>query len=121
MNGKMVRIGNVIRRAFRRVFLLEALIKTFKQLTYKQVIFYSLILLSVIISLVFVYNNYAFYDRPIAKVIETHTEETTDVTDQYGNEDTITIQNITDRKSTRLNSSHVAISYAVFCLKKKTT
>src|SRR5690625_5699387 len=25
-----------------------------------------------------------------------------------------------DRKSTRLNSSHVAISYAVFCLKKKT-
>ena len=25
-----------------------------------------------------------------------------------------------DRKSTRLNSSHVVISYAVFCLKKKT-
>src|SRR5437660_6338924 len=30
-------------------------------------------------------------------------------------------QNGQDRKSTRLNSSHVAISYAVFCLKKKTT
>src|SRR5690606_28572383 len=27
----------------------------------------------------------------------------------------------TDRKSTRLNSSHVKISYAVFCLKKKKT
>src|SRR5438874_10458941 len=27
----------------------------------------------------------------------------------------------TDRKSTRLNSSHVEISYAVFCLKKKKT
>src|SRR5699024_12086264 len=26
---------------------------------------------------------------------------------------------ISDRKSTRLNSSHVSISYAVFCLKKK--
>src|SRR5690625_6382272 len=26
---------------------------------------------------------------------------------------------LVDRKSTRLNSSHVAISYAVFCLKKK--
>src|SRR5260221_3538990 len=26
---------------------------------------------------------------------------------------------ITDRKSTRLNSSHTVISYAVFCLKKK--
>src|SRR5690625_6076321 len=34
----------------------------------------------------------------------------------YALEDTIR-----DRKSTRLNSSHVAISYAVFCLKKKKT
>src|SRR6266702_5933211 len=31
---------------------------------------------------------------------------------------TFTLADI-DRKSTRLNSSHVAISYAVFCLKKK--
>src|SRR5438874_7406154 len=29
------------------------------------------------------------------------------------------VQQQTDRKSTRLNSSHVEISYAVFCLKKK--
>src|SRR5690349_23368544 len=28
-------------------------------------------------------------------------------------------QKLEDRKSTRLNSSHVEISYAVFCLKKK--
>src|SRR5256885_11352158 len=28
---------------------------------------------------------------------------------------------ILDRKSTRLNSSHLVISYAVFCLKKKKT
>src|SRR5690625_2055040 len=28
------------------------------------------------------------------------------------------LEEIIDRKSTRLNSSHVAISYAVFCLKK---
>src|SRR5690606_39526944 len=28
---------------------------------------------------------------------------------------------VPDRKSTRLNSSHVKISYAVFCLKKKNT
>src|SRR5690625_6454964 len=28
-------------------------------------------------------------------------------------------EELQDRKSTRLNSSHVAISYAVFCLKKK--
>ena len=31
------------------------------------------------------------------------------------------IQVIQDRKSTRLNSSHKPISYAVFCLKKKKT
>src|SRR5690242_21612493 len=31
------------------------------------------------------------------------------------------VAGIEDRKSTRLNSSHMSISYAVFCLKKKTT
>src|SRR3954464_2141937 len=30
------------------------------------------------------------------------------------------VQTCADRKSTRLNSSHTIISYAVFCLKKKT-
>src|SRR5256885_8146399 len=30
------------------------------------------------------------------------------------------VQELQDRKSTRLNSSHLVISYAVFCLKKKT-
>src|SRR3989442_6688085 len=30
-------------------------------------------------------------------------------------------RDVEDRKSTRLNSSHVRISYAVFCLKKKKT
>src|SRR5258705_5660716 len=31
----------------------------------------------------------------------------------------LVICNLGDRKSTRLNSSHLGISYAVFCLKKK--
>src|SRR5262245_64059678 len=31
-----------------------------------------------------------------------------------------TASELEDRKSTRLNSSHLGISYAVFCLKKKT-
>src|SRR5690625_6132911 len=31
----------------------------------------------------------------------------------------VTGVSVQDRRSTRLNSSHVAISYAVFCLKKK--
>src|SRR5690625_5349227 len=35
--------------------------------------------------------------------------------------DTTYAELVKDRKSTRLNSSHVAISYAVFCLKNKQT
>src|SRR2546430_13443946 len=31
----------------------------------------------------------------------------------------VTLRNVLDRKSTRLNSSHSQISYAVFCLKQK--
>src|SRR5690606_41404825 len=31
----------------------------------------------------------------------------------------VALEQLRDRKSTRLNSSHVKISYAVFCLKKK--
>src|SRR2546426_4786792 len=33
----------------------------------------------------------------------------------------MTCKEVLDRKSTRLNSSHLVISYAVFCLKKKIT
>src|SRR5688572_31415074 len=36
-----------------------------------------------------------------------------------GDEDALTLKQPLDRKSTRLNSSHSQISYAVFCLKKK--
>src|SRR5437773_9660314 len=37
-----------------------------------------------------------------------------------GGEDAMHTARLVDRKSTRLNSSHITISYAVFCLKKKT-
>src|SRR5690606_41182958 len=37
----------------------------------------------------------------------------------YGENTENAIGKMLDRKSTRLNSSHVKISYAVFCLKKK--
>src|SRR5690625_5916968 len=52
-------------------------------------------------------------DNPMElKVGDSYVEEGVTV-DGEENEDVV----ITDRKSTRLNSSHVAISYAVFCLK----
>src|SRR5207245_5903719 len=38
----------------------------------------------------------------------------------FGGSDLLTLGAHSDRKSTRLNSSHGSISYAVFCLKKKT-
>src|SRR5260221_10789839 len=41
--------------------------------------------------------------------------------DQQLSEDERMIRDAADRKSTRLNSSHTVISYAVFCLKKKKT
>src|SRR5690348_17847619 len=37
------------------------------------------------------------------------------------NKKAYTTHDVTDRKSTRLNSSHPSISYAVFCMKKKNT
>src|SRR5947199_7217533 len=39
--------------------------------------------------------------------------------DRRADDDPGQIRERTDRKSTRLNSSHLGISYAVFCLKKK--
>src|SRR5690242_21629967 len=49
-------------------------------------------------------------DEQIAKLFQDFTQVDASTTRKYGG---------TDRKSTRLNSSHMSISYAVFCLKKK--
>src|SRR5690625_4758332 len=51
-------------------------------------------------------------ETPLLKV-------TTDDGDFYIKNEALNPTGSQDRKSTRLNSSHVAISYAVFCLKKK--
>src|SRR2546430_4605298 len=48
-------------------------------------------------------------------------EDTVTVTGVAGAVSWFTVMLRPDRKSTRLNSSHSQISYAVFCLKKKTT
>lgn len=65
------------------------------KLTSRQVIFYSLILLCIIFSIVFVNHNYSFYERSIAKVIEVDMGDVTNVKDRHGNQDVISIQNIT--------------------------
>src|SRR5690606_42006988 len=43
----------------------------------------------------------------------------TSIVQRVAQHDPAAAANLLDRKSTRLNSSHVKISYAVFCLKKK--
>src|SRR5437660_8006873 len=45
--------------------------------------------------------------------------DATKALNQSQNANSAAMAALLDRKSTRLNSSHVAISYAVFCLKKK--
>src|SRR3712207_8972697 len=52
--------------------------------------------------------NNKFYGKILAKAVDNHNIPSM-----------IDIKNSEDRKSTRLNSSHANISYAVFCLKKK--
>src|SRR2546427_6401867 len=51
----------------------------------------------------------------------THAAELDSLLGRYAEHWTVHRMAITDRKSTRLNSSHSQISYAVFCLKKKKT
>src|SRR5437870_9725172 len=52
---------------------------------------------------------------PSPRATQTHAPERAAVRERHA----AAGQRARDRKSTRLNSSHVAISYAVFCLKKK--
>src|SRR5256885_15734525 len=52
---------------------------------------------------------------PISGFIDTHWHLWTSLLRPFVRAD------VADRKSTRLNSSHLVISYAVFCLKKKIT
>src|SRR3712207_7661781 len=56
------------------------------------------------------------FSAPTFNVAESDGTATINVTRTGGSDGTVTVK---DRKSTRLNSSHANISYAVFCLKKK--
>src|SRR5690625_7124301 len=60
----------------------------------------------------------ATFTDEVQRLVEqwTHEPTTVEIEPESVATDTVTQK---DRKSTRLNSSHVAISYAVFCLKKK--
>src|SRR5256885_3700187 len=54
-------------------------------------------------------------ERAIVSEVPGTTRDTIDTRLEWGRSEVVLL----DRKSTRLNSSHLVISYAVFCLKKK--
>src|SRR3712207_7617174 len=57
--------------------------------------------------------------RPVLAHVEPCGDEDAEQRHQQGGVAEVTQRYRADRKSTRLNSSHANISYAVFCLKKK--
>src|SRR5262245_9539077 len=63
-------------------------------------------------------NRAAFADQPVA-VLRDALEACWTQSDELKEPDIDPLRGREDRKSTRLNSSHLGISYAVFCLKKK--
>ncbi len=60
----------------------------------KRILLYGILFVSILISMFFVYNNYSFYDRPIAKIIEIERTDTSEVVDMYRNEDQLYTQRI---------------------------
>src|SRR5688572_32486638 len=57
--------------------------------------------------------------RPHLDLAGRHARDVEEVVDQPREVPGLAADDVGDRKSTRLNSSHSQISYAVFCLKKK--
>ncbi|GGB59368.1 hypothetical protein GCM10011409_41010 [Lentibacillus populi] len=74
---------------------MNVIVNILKKMTYKQIIFYTILVLCFVASVVFVNHNYSFYDRPIAKVIETKLVDTAEVTDEHHNKDKLFTQRIT--------------------------
>ena len=73
---------------------MNALVNQFKKWGYKSVSLYAIVALCIAASVFFVYQNYSFYDRPIAKVIQANLAETTQISDMYQNEDQLFTQRI---------------------------
>lgn len=74
---------------------MHAIVKKIKKMSYKQILFYIIITLCFIVSVVFIYHNHSFYDRPIAEVINTNLDDTSEITDRHHNKDKLFKQHIT--------------------------
>ncbi|WP_010676808.1 YibE/F family protein [Bacillus timonensis] len=70
------------------------MVNLYKTITLKHKIFYIFIFLCFVASIVFVHNNYSFYERSIAKVIEVELEDETEMMDGFENKDSLFKQHI---------------------------
>ncbi|MEN1967784.1 YibE/F family protein [Lentibacillus sp. N15] len=73
---------------------MNAILNKLKQLSHKQILFFIILAVCFVASIVFVHHNYAFYDRPIAKIVKTELVKTKDVTDEQHNKDKLFTQQI---------------------------
>lgn len=64
------------------------------KMTFKHKIFIILLLCSFVGSLIFVHNNYSFYEEPIAKVVKTNIVESTATEDLNNNTDAVHVQHL---------------------------
>ncbi len=68
--------------------------KNIKKGIYNPFFLYSILAICFILSVIFVEHNESFYDRPIAEVIETKMEDSTEMVDMYDNKDRLFSQHI---------------------------
>lgn len=71
------------------------IIDSFRAMTYKQICSFIILAICCAASIIFVTHNESFYDRPIAKVVQTKITDTKNVEDSRHNEDKLTTQHIT--------------------------
>lgn len=65
-----------------------------KRITRKHILLYTILLLCFSASIIFVHHNYSYYERPIAKVIKTQLESSSEILDRNNNLDKIYTQSI---------------------------
>uniref|UniRef100_UPI00268E265A YibE/F family protein n=1 Tax=Peribacillus sp. FSL P2-0133 TaxID=2921573 RepID=UPI00268E265A len=73
---------------------MNVIVNKFIKMGYKHVSLYAIIALCFVASVFLVNHNYSFYELPIAKVIKTNLENTTELNDMYQNEDRLFTQSI---------------------------
>ena len=73
---------------------MNVVINKLKKLLLKNIVLYSIIAVCFVGSILFVQYNYSFYDRPIAKIIETNLEDSVQVVDMHNNRDQLFTQQI---------------------------